>query len=96
MSNLACTWWTAEGSEREGSAGTHEAVVTRATGQKCEADSPGAARGWSAGRLARAARGREVGAPSSGSFGVMVGMIAGRQQRVLDVALVVRTASTAS
>ena len=37
-----------------------------------------------------------MGAPSSGSFGMMVGMISGRQQRVLDVNLVARTASTAS
>ena len=29
MMNLACTWWRAEDSEREGSAGTHEADATR-------------------------------------------------------------------
>ena len=45
---------------------------------------------------ARAAGARGAGAPSSGSFGMMVGMIADRQQRVLDVELVARTASTSS
>ena len=94
--NLACTRRTDGGSVEEGSAGTHEAVVTRAARQKCDADSPVRLGAGGAGRLARAARGRGVGEPSSGSFRMMVKPIPDRQQRVLDVVLVARTASTAS
>ena len=55
MSSTACTRWTAAGSERKGTAGTREAIATRATRQKCDGRQPGAARSWR--RWAARARG---------------------------------------
>jgi hypothetical protein len=45
---------------------------------------------------ARAAAGLGVGAPATVSSRMMVSMIASRQERVLDVVLVARTAPTSS